>query len=141
VTRCRAAANDTGSAIAELVILIVVFFGFILAVVFAGRLTTGSARVEAAARSAARTISIARDPEAAQAAAEAQAAKMVARGSAICATWDFRPVIDPEPEPDVVTVDITCTADLSELSLIELPGSLSYSASADEVLDVYREEP
>jgi TadE-like protein len=139
VTRWRAAARDTGSAISELVILIVVFFGFILAVVFAGRITTGSARVEAAARSAARTISIARDPEAAQAAAEAQAAEMVAKGSAICATWDFRPVIDPEPEPDVVTVDITCTADLSELSLIEVPGSLSYSATAEEVLDVHRE--
>jgi hypothetical protein len=137
----RRPGDDRGSAIAELVILMVVFFGFILAVVFAGRLTTGRARVEAAARSAARTISIARDPEAAQAAAEAQAAEMVAKGSAICATWDFRPLIDPVPEPDVVTVDITCTADLSELSLIGVPGSLSYSASADEVLDVYREAP
>jgi Flp pilus assembly protein TadG len=139
VTRWRAAANDTGSAISELVILIVVFFGFILAVVFAGRLTTGSARVEAAARSAARTISIARDPEEAQDDAAAQAAEMVAEGSALCTSMVFHPTIDRTATPGVVTVDITCTADLSELALIEVPGEHTYHASAEEVLDVYRE--
>jgi Flp pilus assembly protein TadG len=141
VTRCRAAQDDTGSAISELVILIVVFFGFILAVVFAGRLTTGSARVEAAARSAARTISIARDPEAAQDDAAAQAAEMVAEGSALCTSMVFHPTIDRTATPGVVTVDITCTADLSELALIEVPGNHTYHASADEVLDVHREGP
>jgi Flp pilus assembly protein TadG len=141
VTRCRAAQNDTGSAISELVILIVVFFGFILAVVFAGRLTTGSARVEAAARSAARTISIARDPEAAQDDAAAQAAEMVAEGSALCTSMVFHPTIDRTATPGVVTVNITCTADLSELALIEVPGNHTYHASADEVLDVHREGP
>jgi hypothetical protein len=139
VTRWRAAANDTGSAISELVILIAVFFGFILAVVFAGRLTTGSARVEAAARSAARTISIARDPETAQDDAAAQAAEMVAEGSALCTSMVFHPTIDRTATPGVVTVDITCTADLSELALIEVPGEHTYHASAEEVLDVYRE--
>ena len=136
MTRCRARseANDTGSAISELVILIVVFFGFILAVVFAGRLTTGSARVEAAARSAARTISIARDPEAA-----AQAADMVAEGSALCTSMVFDPTIDRTDTPGIVIVDITCTADLSELALIEVPGNHTYHASAEEVLDVHRE--
>jgi Flp pilus assembly protein TadG len=141
VTRCRArsAANDTGSAISELVILIVVFFGFILAVVFAGRLTTGSARVEAAARSAARTISIARDPEEARDEAEAQAADMVAEGSALCTSMVFDPTIDRTDTPGIVIVDITCTADLSELALIEVPGNHTYHASAEGVLDVHRE--
>ena len=119
MTRCRArsAANDTGSAISELVILIVVFFGFILAVVFAGRLTTGSARDEAAA----------------------QAADMVAEGSALCTSMVFDPTIDRTDTPGIVIVDITCTADLSELALIEVPGNHTYHASAEEVLDVHRE--
>lgn len=133
--------DDRGSAIAELVILIVVFFGFIAAVVFAGRLTTGRARIEAAARSTARTISIARDPEAAAASAEDQAADMVAEGSAICTTMDFGWDIDRTAEPDVVTVEITCTADLSQLSLVTFAGSVDLTTSADEVLDVHREGP
>lgn len=141
MTGRRTRRGDTGSAIAELVILIAVFFGFICAVVFAGRLTTGRARVEAAARSAARTISIARDPEAATAAAEEQAADMAAEGSAICTTMEFEHDIDRVAEPGVVTVDVTCTADLSELALIEVPGTHTYHASADEVLDVHREGP
>ena len=136
----RRRADDGGSAIAELVILMVVFFGFIAVVVFAGRITTGRARVEAAARSAARTISIARDPDAAVSAAETQG--MVAEGSAICMTMDFEADIDRGGVPGVVTVDITCTADLSELTLLRVvPGDGEFRASADEVLDVYREEP
>ena len=138
----RRPADDGGSAIAELVILMVVFFGFIAVVVFAGRITTGRARVEAAARSAARTISIARDPDAAVSSAETQAEGMVAEGSAICTTMEFDVDIERGTVPGVVTVDITCTADLSELTLIRVvPGDGEFSASADEVLDVYREEP
>ena len=138
----RRRRDDGGSAIAELVILIVVFFGFVAAVVFAGRITTGRARIEAAARSAARTISIARDPDAAVSSARSQAEEMAAEGSAMCRDMKFRAAIDRVSEPDVVTVDITCIADLSELTLIEVvPGDGEFTASADEVLDVYREEP
>jgi nitrogenase molybdenum-iron protein alpha/beta subunit len=138
----RRRRDDGGSAIAELVILIVVFFGFIAVVVFAGRITTGRARIEAAARSAARTISIARDPEGAVPSAKRQAEEMAAEGSAICTDMDFRAAIDRGSEPDVVIVDITCIADLSELTLIEVvPGDGVFTASADEVLDVYREDP
>jgi Flp pilus assembly protein TadG len=141
MTGCHRRGDDRGSAIAELVILLVVFFGFIAAVVFAGRLTSGRARVEAAARSAARTISIARDPEEATEAARAQAADMAAEGSAFCATMEFHSAIDRVPEPDVVTVDVTCRADLSELSLIWASDvSLPFTASAVEVLDAHREE-
>jgi Flp pilus assembly protein TadG len=137
----RRGGDERGSAIAELVILMVVFFAFIAVVVFAGRLTTGRARVEAAARSAARTISIARDPEAAQASAEAQARDMAAEGSAICTTMQFSSPIDRSVDPAVVTVHVTCTADLSQLSLIQVPGSQTFTATADEVLDRYREDP
>jgi TadE-like protein len=138
--RQRRAPDDRGSAIAELVILIVVFFGFIAAVVFAGRLTTGRARIEAAARSAARTISIARDPESVAASAREQAEDMAAEGSPMCEDMGFAWAIDTVAEPDVVSVDITCVADLSELSLIAVPGAATFTASAAEVLDVYRED-
>jgi hypothetical protein len=138
MTPLRRDDADDGTAIAELVILIVVFFGFIAAIVFAGRMTVGSAHVEAAARSAARTISIARDPDEAIAGARAEAGKTAGLGSPMCRTMDFDPFIRPG-DPVTVTVDITCVVDLSELSLIEVPGTMTVSASAVEVIDRYRE--
>ena len=66
---------------------------------------------------------------------------MAAEGSPICEDMDFDWAIDTVAEPDVVSVDITCIADLSELTLIAVPGDGDFTASADEVLDVYREDP
>jgi hypothetical protein len=139
MTPLRRDDADDGTAIAELVILIVVFFGFIAAIVFAGRMTVGSAHVEAAARSAARSISIARDPDGAMAEAKAEAAKTAGLGSPMCRSMNFYPLIDPSRDPVTVTVDITCVVDLSELSLIQVPGTMTVSASAVEVIDRYRE--
>lgn len=140
MTPLRRNDADDGTAIAELVILIVVFFGFIAAIVFAGRMTVGSAHVEAAARSAARSISIARDPHEAIAGAKAEAAKTAGLGSPMCRSMHFPPpLIDTTVDPVTVTVDITCVVDLSELSLIQVPGTMTVSASAVEVIDRYRE--
>ena len=121
--------------------MIVVFFGFLAAAVFAGRVNTGLSRVEAAARSSARTISIARDPEGAFTVAETQASQMVSEGSPICVDMDFVPDIDPATDPAVITVDITCEADVSQLSLIGVGPTYSFTVSAEEVLDRYREDP
>jgi hypothetical protein len=41
--------------------------------------------------------------------------------------------------PDEVTVTIDCQVDLSEATLLEVPGSMNVSASASEVIDQYRE--
>jgi hypothetical protein len=148
VLRCRPAArdrartgaprrrDDRGSAQVELVVLAIVSFLFIAFIVFVGRLNVGSASAEAAARSAAPAISDARDPYQAVAAAEEDAASMVKLGSAMCASWSFVPDIEPGEQ---VTVTITCNVDLSEASLIEVPGSLPIEATATEVIDQYRE--
>lgn len=127
--------DDRGSAHVELVILAVVSFLFIAFIVFVGRLNVGSASAEAAARSAARAISVARQPELAVASAEADAAAMVKLGSPMCATWQFDRVIDPAE----VTVTITCNVDLSEASLLQVPGTMPITATATEVIDQYRE--
>ena len=111
--------DDGGSAIAELVILIVVFFGFIAAVVFAGRMTTGRARIEAAARSAAAHDQHRPRPRGGRALGpEPRPRTWRPRGRPICRTWTSRRASTAVAEPDVVIVDITCVADLSELSLI-----------------------
>ena len=137
-----ARADDAGTASAELVVLMVVFFTFISAIVFAGRMSVGAAQVEAAARSAARTISIARDPAGAVDDAEGQARDIAGAGTALCSSMDFGPpVFDRSVDPATVQVDIACTVDLSAITLIDtIPGTLTVEASAVEVLDRYREE-
>ena len=131
----RRARDDRGSAAVELVVLAVVSFLFVAMIVFAGRLNVGSAHAEAAARSAARTISVARDPYAAVAAAEADARATVEEGSAMCRNMLFNAAIGAEE----VSVTIDCVVDLSEATLLEVPGTMNVSAEASEVLDLYRE--
>lgn len=127
--------DDRGSASAELAVLAVVSFLFVAFIVFAGRLNVGSAHAEAAARSAARAISVARDPQAAVAAAEDDARITVREGSAMCRSMSFSPGIST----DEVTVTVSCQVDLAEATLLQVPGSMTVSATATEVLDRYRE--
>jgi Flp pilus assembly protein TadG len=130
-----ARADDRGSAAAELVVLTVVSFVFVSVVIFAGKMNVSSAHVEAAARSAARTISLARNPDSAVDEAQDQASNIVNEGSEFCTAMGFDYAIGDEQ----VTVDITCTVDLSEATLAELPGSLTVTADATESIDRYRE--
>ena len=139
--RARPAGDDRGSAVVEMVVLVVVFFGFIAAIVFAGRMTVGSAHVEAAARAGARTISLAREPDraAAEDQARADAAATAREGSAMCRTMSFEPTY-PGVDPVTVEVTVTCVVDLSEALLIEVPGTIEVNATAGEVIDRFRED-
>jgi Flp pilus assembly protein TadG len=129
--------DDGGSAVVEVVVLAPVFFLFIAAIVLVGKLNVGSAHVEVAARSAARSISLAADPAGPQAAAEAErtARDMVKEGEAMCRSMSF----DVEVDLAEVTVTIGCDVDLREASLLAVPGTRTVTASATEVIDRYRE--
>jgi Flp pilus assembly protein TadG len=135
-------AEDRGSATVEMLVLVVAFFGFIAMIVFVGRVTVGYAHVEAAARAGARTISLARDPDRADAEVQARAdASSTAReGSAMCRSMSFVPTIDPDADPVTVEVEVSCVVDLSEALLVDgVPGTFTVSATAVEVVDRYRE--
>lgn len=131
----RRERDDRGGATAELVVMSVVFVAFMLAVLFAGRVNVGSSHVEAAARAAARTISIDRNPRAAVGDARDQARDIAKAGSAMCRSMSFTPSIS-ETE---VTVEVSCVVDLSEAGLLGVPGSTRVDASSTEAIDQYRE--
>jgi hypothetical protein len=118
-------------------VLAVVSFGFVATIVFAGRMNVGSAHTEAAARAAARTISIARNPAGARDQAEAEARRIVDEGSAMCREMQFAAQITPLD----VTVTITCKVDLEQAALAAVPGSMDVRADATESIDQYREAP
>jgi Flp pilus assembly protein TadG len=133
--------DDRGSAVVELVALIPIYMMFIVAVVFVGKLNNSSANIEEAARSAARTISIDRDPEGAVEKAHDVARRMAHEGSAFCTQMTFQaPIQAPTAaEPGEVTVTITCQVNLQEATLIHLPGTRTMTATATEVIDMFRE--
>jgi hypothetical protein len=116
-------------------VLAVVAFLFVAVIVFAGRMNVGYAHTEAAARAAARTISLARDPETARTRARDQASRIVDEGSAMCTEMGFDARIGLEE----VTVEITCSVDLEQAALAEVPGTRTVRADATESIDPYRE--
>jgi hypothetical protein len=108
---------------------------FIMLLVFVGRVNTGYSSAEAAARYAARTIALARDPAAAVDAARSDAAATVGAGSAKCRSMDFDYTVDAAE----VTVTITCQVDLAEVNILGVPGHWAATATASEPVDQFRE--
>ena len=131
--RCR---DDRGEGALDISVMAAAFFvPVLLLLIYAGRMNSAHAAVESAARHGARTISIARDAEAAAEVAEDDAAITVQLGSSMCESMDFDPVVvDGE-----VTVTVTCQVSLSELALLPVPGSTEVHATATEVIDRHRE--
>jgi hypothetical protein len=111
-------------------------FGLLLAaVILAGRVQEGRADVESAARGAARKISMARDPNAGTARAEADVRRVLNVGGPYCQTMRFAPTV----QADRVTVAITCQVDLREVSVLPVPGTFAVTGTASEVIDTFRE--
>ena len=104
-----------------------------------GRYAYGKQLVEQAAAAAARAASL--TSTAAQANTQAQrAASGSLAGAGVSCTGitttvdvgSFRPGV-------VVTVTITCTADLSDIAISGLPGTATFSATGRAVLEVHRQ--
>jgi Flp pilus assembly protein TadG len=135
--RMRERDSDRGSVSVELVILAPIIGVLLVAVVAVGRVENTRADIEGAARSAARDLSIARDPHAAIGRVRESTAAMVRVGEPGCRHFTFNATIDKTN----VAVDITCVADLSDAAVLPLPGSMALHASATEQIDVFREGP
>lgn len=130
----RSRRDDAGSATVELAALLPVFILFFGLVTWWGRTADAQATADAAARWAARTISLAREPTEAFGQAEADASDTVREGRT-CQTMGFEPSVSATE----VTVTVTCTVDVSELLLLPVPGSSTITATATEPLDQHRE--
>lgn len=130
--------DDRGTVTTELVLLVPVFILLLLLVAFAGRVARAQTSVRLAADQAARAASLRQAPAAARADARAVA----------LATLDDSPVSCTAPSVVVdtsalrpagqVRVTVWCTADLSDLGLLGVPGRRTFSASSVEVVDARR---
>lgn len=131
----NAARTDRGSASVELVILAPLFGLMLLAVVAAGRVSNAHADVDAAARMAARDLSIARDPDTRRSDVERTTAQMLSVGSPSCRSMTFDAAITAER----IDVTVTCASDLQDAAVLPLPGRMTITGTASEVRDAHRE--
>jgi Flp pilus assembly protein TadG len=132
---------EHGSATAELVMLTPLVVGLLMMIMAFGRFAQSRAEVDEAARDAARAASLTRTDAAARTAAEEAAAASLQSGGVSCRTLtvdldlaDFRP-------GGTVAARIACVSDLADVSLLRLPGSKTFSATAVSVIDTYRSMP
>jgi Flp pilus assembly protein TadG len=123
----------------EFVVLAPIVIAVVLLVVGLGRYAHGTQLVEQAAAAAARAASLSTGSTDAQRRAAQAAAGSLADAGLSCTgmtadvdTGDFRP-------GGVVTVTVTCTADLSALALSGLPGAVTISATGRAPLETLRQ--
>ena len=131
-------SRERGSAAAELVLVTPFLFLLLLFAVAAGRLVQGKLDVDSAAQQAARAASLARTPQAASAQAQQVAQAALAGQSVSCNPAVITPDTGDFVPGGEVTVTVTCTARLSDLSLLHVPGTETITATFTAPIDTYR---
>ena len=136
----RPDSRDRGSAAAELVLVTPFLILLLLFAVAAGRLVQARLDVDSAAEQAARAASLARTPEAASAQATQVAQAALAGQSVTCNPAVITPDTSDFTPGGQVSVQVSCTVRLSDLSLLHLPGSQTLTATFTSPIDTYRGE-
>ena len=101
------------------------------------RIQTAQSDVHVAAARAARAASQHQNHTTAAAAAQSAAASVLADREVTCTAMTVTTTGDMRPG-SVVTVKVDCVTDLSDLTLLKVPGSRTASATVTEVVDRYR---
>jgi Flp pilus assembly protein TadG len=115
--------------------------GFLLFVVFAGRVAQAENEVRSAAQEGARAATLAGDVEGATAAARQVAEANLAAAGMACAGGVTVAVDAGALEPGgYVTVSVTCVADFADVASLAVPGSRPFTATATEIVDVHRSQ-
>ncbi|MDH3366928.1 MAG: pilus assembly protein [Gemmatimonadota bacterium] len=136
----RARTDERGAVTSEMAVVMVTFFaGFLMLVVFAGRVGQAENDVRSAAHEAARAATLAATPEAADARAREVVASNLAASGIACSGGITTNVDVSEFQPGGwVTVTVTCNASFNDVASLNVPGSRNFTASASEIIDVFR---
>ena len=134
-------SNEQGGAAVELTLVAPVLLLLLLLVVEFGRFGVARGDLDGAARDASRAASLRRSAGAARPAAT-RAAEAALRERGV--TCRGSPQVDLSLGPGGFTpggwvaVEVACTVELSELSLLRLPGTKTMRARSVAALDTYR---
>ena len=132
---------DDGAAAVELVILAPVLIAMIAFAVMAMRIEVANESIDSAAHDAARAASISRNATDAQNAATTAANTTLADDGLNCMKLTVTVTTDgfsvPVGQLGLVTANVTCIVDLSDLAIPGLPGSRTLSSTFTSDIDRY----
>lgn len=138
----RVARTDRGSVAVETAVIAPIFIVLLLLVTAFGRVHLAQGKADSAARAAARTASLARDPATAQQQARDAALDSLAadglRCSAISVTVDTSGLTTPVGQTATVSATVACTVALDDIAVPGLPGSKQLESTFTSVVDQYR---
>lgn len=129
---------ERGSAAVEMVLITPLLILVLLFVLFCGRLAHARLRLDDAAHQAARAASLARDPSTASAAAASAADQALNSSGASCASHSAVVDVAGFRPGGAVTVTVSCTIEVGDLSGLHLPGRVTQTASSTSVVDTFR---
>ena len=135
--RRRGEGYDAGSATVELVLLAPLLVSMMWLMVFCGRMTDSRLRVEDVAHQAARAASSARDVADANAEARTTAREALRDAGVTCGSLAVDVAGGVQPG-GTVEVTVTCHVALSDLALLDVPGTATLSGTFASPVDVYR---
>src|ERR687896_1488443 len=130
-------ATDHGAAV-ELALTAPLLVLMLLFLVAAGRLTLARQEVDSAARQAARAASLARSPQNAPTAATATARAALSGSRPSCRTFHVATDTTAFRPGGRVAFTVTCTAALSDLAMLGVPGTREITARFSAPLDRFR---
>lgn len=135
-------STERGAVTSEMAVVMVVFFaGFLMLVVFAGRVGQAENDVRSAAHEAARAATLEATPTAADSRARQVVESNLMASNMACAGGTAVEVDVSDFAPGGwVTVTVVCTADFGDVTSLGVPGSRQFTGSASEVIDVFRSE-
>ncbi len=128
--------RERGTMAVEFALLVPAVVALIMFVTAGGRTVTAKARVEGAARDAARAATLSRGD--ADADGKAAAQQTLNSVKLKCVSGPTVTITVPE-DGSPVTAVVSCDVPLSDLGLPGLPGSTSVTASVRAPVDTYRE--
>lgn len=130
--------DDRGSVAVETAVIAPALVLLMLLVVYAGRVSHLDASVQRAASEASRAATLEGNPEAAAEAASEVARANLQSTSAPCSDLDVEvDTTDWRPGGSVTTI-VRCAAPMSDVALLGVPGTRTFTASSTEIIDRFR---
>lgn len=130
--------DERGSATTELTLLTPLLILLLLFVVLCGRLADTKLRINDAAHQASRAATLARTPAQATAAAQATASAALASAGITCQSLSLSADTQGLKPGSTVTVTVSCTVGLDDLTALGVPGSRTFESSFASPVDVWR---
>lgn len=132
------ATGDRGTIAVEVAVLAPAFIFLLLLVIYAGRVSAAEADITRAASEAARAASLRQHPTDATRDAQATAQANLAASGVTCDQLDTEVDTSDFAPGGTVTVTVICAAPMSDLTLLGLPATRTFRATAIEVIDRFR---